>query len=465
LIGVGPVAAWCAEKSQPAAAEEAGPERLKEKTRVTVDTNAPPAGASSTTNAPPKSFDWNASWKGWDGLHFSFTKKTLLGRQVTAVTNIQFVHLEETRMAGKLGAKFALDGAAYATGDEFSGFDSGVELRRARIYAKGDCVVLVPVSYELELGYIPGSFYIENSYLEFHDLGFLDFLGSFKIGQYPVPMSLVNYGSSRDMTFMEPASPLEALAPGVNAGLQVGRPLFSERMTWALGLFTDAAGQDFGDATKDFGRVVGRLTGLPIYRSDPDRPETQRLLHLGLSGSLLYASGGTVRYRSRPESHLAPYVVDTDDIDADSAYTVGAEAAWVRGPLCVQGEMVHSGVSENTGQHLIFGGFYGSASWFLTGETRPYNRRQGTFDRVVPRRNFNFGKGGWGAWEVAGRYSFVNLNDGDIEGGRMSLLMGGVNWYLHSHVKWRFNYGFGHVTGRNPDGNLNIFQTRIEVDF
>ena len=47
----------------------------------------------------------------------------------------------------------------------------------------------------------------------------------------------------------------------------------------------------------------------------------------------------------------------------------------------------------------------------------------------------------------------------------MSMIMAGVNWYLHSHVKWRCNYGFGRVTNRDPDGNVNIFQTRIGVDF
>lgn len=84
---------------------------------------------------------------------------------------------------------------------------------------------------------------------------------------------------------------------------------------------------------------------------------------------------------------------------------------------------------------------------------------------MVPKRNFSFGKGGWGAWEIAGRFSFLDLNSGDVHGGRLSMLTAGVNWYLHSHVKWRFDYGFGHVTGRQPEGNLNIFQTRMEVDF
>lgn len=429
-------------------------------------TNAPSVDAGKT-NAAPKSFDWSASWEGWDGLHFGLDRKTLLGQEVAGITNFRAVHLEETRMAGKLGAKLAVDAAAYVTGDEFTGFDPGMEVRRARVYAKGDCLFLVPVSYELEIGYVPGSFYIENSYLEFPKLGYLDFLGSLKVGQYGVPVGLENYGSSRDLMFMEVASPVSALAPGVNAGAQVGQPVLNERMTWALGFFTDGVGvgSDFGEATQGFGRAVGRVTGLPLFSRDPHHPESQQLLHLGLSGSVVYAGEESVHYRSRPESHLAPYVVDTGEIDADGAFTLGAEAAWVRGPLCLQGELLHSWVQARSGQEVNFGGFYGSASWFLTGESRPYDRTQGTFGRVIPRRNFNPGQGDWGAWEIAGRYSFVDLNSGDIHGGRLGMLMAGVNWYLHSHVKWRFDYGFGHVSGRTPDGNLNVFQTRVEVDF
>ena len=45
------------------------------------------------------------------------------------------------------------------------------------------------------------------------------------------------------------------------------------------------------------------------------------------------------------------------------------------------------------------------------------------------------------------------------------MFMAGVNWYLHSNVKWQFDYGFGHVSGRQPEGNLNIFETRVELDF
>lgn len=458
-----------------------GPQVLKQDVHVTVETNVPPAGAATSGATPKeKSFNWKSSWEGWEGLHLELTRRTLLGQFLPGATNIEQenqhkltdrlalgtntyrLHLEEGKMTAQIGAKFALDGAAYTTGKEFTGFDAGVELRRARVFAKGDCILVLPVSYELEIGYIPNQFYIENSYVAFRNI---PWIGELKIGQYQAPMSLDMVTSSRDITLMETAAPLEALAPGVNAGLLIGQPVLQQRATWKFGLFTDGVGQDVGEATKDYGRVITRLTALPLYYADPDRPESTRLLHLGLSANVLYSASSDVRYRSRPESHLAPYVIDTGDMAAEGSVVVGGEAAWVNGPFSVQGEYLHSWVREDSGQIPSFDGLYASVSWFLTGESRPYDRTEGMFGRVIPRRNFNWGKGGWGAWELAGRYSFVNLNSADVQGGRLSLLMAGVNWYLHSHVKWRFNYGFGHVSGRTPAGNLNIFETRMEVDF
>ena len=115
---------------------------------------------------------------------------------------------------------------------------------------------------------------------------------------------------------------------------------------------------------------------------------------------------------------------------------------------------------------MNFGGFYAQASWFLTGESRPYDPTAGDFKRLIPRSNFNFGRAGaWGAVELTCRFSHTDLDDGDVQGGQLNLLMAGMNWYLQPHVRWMFNYGFGHVTGGPSQGNMNIFQTRIGVDF
>jgi phosphate-selective porin OprO/OprP len=447
-----------------------GPERLKSEVRITVETNAAPA-AAATNGVPPKvkSFHWKFAWDGWNGLQTEISQKTAikdpmaeLRTKVEGTNAYRVLHLEELKMGGHIGAKLAVDGAAYVTSKDFQGFDAGVELRRARIYAKGDCLLLLPVSYEIQLGYVPKQFSLQDTYIQFNNLGFL---GNLKVGDYQPPMSLDAITSSRDITFMELAAPVQALAPGMDSGAQFGRPVFHERMTWAFGLFSQGVGSEYGDASQDFARAITRLTCLPMYHADPDHPGSSQLLHLGLSANILYSVNSTVRYRSRPESYQAPYVIDTGDIAADGALVVGAEVAWVNGPFSVQGEYLHSWVHENNGERPEFQGLYASANWFLTGESRPYDRTQGAFGRVIPKRNFDFGHGGWGAWEIAGRYSYANLDSANVQGGRLWMLMAGVNWYLHSHLKWRFEYGFGHVADRQPAGNLNIFQTRMEVDF
>ena len=462
--------ATAAGRSNSVSQAEEGPERLKSEVRITVETNAAPA-ASATNGVTPKekSFQWKFTWDGWNGLQTEISQKTPikdplaeLRTKVEGTNAYRVLHLEELKMGGHIGARFAVDGAAYVTSQDFQGFDPGIELRRARIYAKGDCLLLLPVSYEIQLGYVPKQFSLQDTYILFNNL---DLLGNLKVGDFQPPMSLDAITSSRDITFMELAAPVQALAPGTDSGAQIGRPVFHERMTWAFGLFSQGVGSEYGDASQDFARAITRLTCLPMYQADPDQPGSAQLLHLGLSANILYSGNSTVRYRSRPESYQAPYVIDTGDIAADGALVVGGEAAWVNGPFSVQGEYLHSWVHENNGETPSFYGLYASASWFLTGESRPYDRTTGAFARVIPKRNFDFGHGGWGAWEIAGRYSFANLDSADVQGGQLRMLMAGVNWYLHSHLKWRFEYGFGHVADHQPSGNLNIFQTRIEADF
>jgi phosphate-selective porin OprO and OprP len=323
--------------------------------------------------------------------------------------------------------------------------------------------LLLPVSYYLELGLSSGQFNLTKSYLVFPEI---KYLGDLQIGQFQAPMGLQLITSSRDIAFMEPAAPLQAIAPGIEAGLQIGRPVFAGRATWRFGLFAPGGGaSEYGNASLNYGSAIARLTALPYWHPDADEPSANRYLHLGLSANILYSSSSTVRYQSRPESFIAPVVINTGDIDAHQAMTFGGEAAWVNGPLSLQGEFIYSEVSQNDGETLNFYGFYGQASWYLTGESRPYDPKTGAFKRLVPRHNFDLGTTGWGAWEIAARYSYADLNDADVAGGRLGLLMAGVNWYLHPHVRWIFNGGMGRVTGGAQDGNLFIFQTRIGVDF
>jgi phosphate-selective porin OprO and OprP len=110
-----------------------------------------------------------------------------------------------------------------------------------------------------------------------------------------------------------------------------------------------------------------------------------------------------------------------------------------------------------------FDGFYIMGTWFITGEHRNYKRSSGTFDRVFPEHNFT--DGGIGAWELAVRYSYTDLNDDGVIGGRLNDITGGVNWYLNPNSKIQFNYVNAKVDRGTTEGTAHIFQGRFAVDF
>jgi phosphate-selective porin OprO/OprP len=75
---------------------------------------------------------------------------------------------------------------------------------------------------------------------------------------------------------------------------------------------------------------------------------------------------------------------------------------------------------------LKFQGGYAEAAYVFTGETRTYNPASASYSPLAPANPFSLTGGGWGAWEIAGRYSTVDLNDQvgaatGIAGGRQTI--------------------------------------------
>ncbi len=118
-------------------------------------------------------------------------------------------------------------------------------------------------------------------------------------------------------------------------------------------------------------RLTGRATWLAIQPESAD----DLLIHLGASASYVLSSRDRIRYDSRPESFLAPKLVDTGDLDTNNAFPFGIEFAAKRGPLTIQAEYLASTVDAGPLGHAYLDGAYGSASWFLTGEHRSYDPR------------------------------------------------------------------------------------------
>ena len=85
-----------------------------------------------------------------------------------------------------------------------------------------------------------------------------------KIGHFKAPSTLDNMISSRDRTFMESATPVEAFSQGLKNGIQISDSIENQRATWAVGWFANGNSDDINDASKSISRLLYRATYLPI---------------------------------------------------------------------------------------------------------------------------------------------------------------------------------------------------------
>jgi len=340
-----------------------------------------------------------------------------------------------------------------ATGEEF---DDSTEFRRARLYVGG--LIYKNVEFKAQYDFADSRVKPKDVYIGLINLPF----GKIRVGHIEEPFSLEKQTSSKYITFMERSILDDAFVPGRNAGIMVSDNAIGGRVTWAAGVFRDT--DDYGNDTGNEYSITGRFTGAP-WMEDNGR----KLLHLGASASYRNAQkegGKTVSFSAVPESHLSPAdLVDTGTVPADDMNLFGTEAALVYGSFSLQGEymVVQVDGRDGTGDPEL-DGFYLAASYFLTGENRPY--KDGAFIRVKPKNNFLGKQRGFGAWEMAARYSSLDLqdtNEGAV-GGELDDYTIGLNWYLNPNVRVMFNYVMADPDKKYGD-SLNVFETRFQIDF
>jgi phosphate-selective porin OprO/OprP len=324
----------------------------------------------------------------------------------------------------------------------------GAEFRRVRLYTSG--LVYGNVEFKLQFDFAGGDADLKDAFLSFTDFPY----SGLKVGHFKEPFSLDELTSSKYIMFMERALP-NAFAPGRNVGVMLFDTAYDERMTWAAGLFRDA--DDNGTVTDDGSySLTARVTGLPWYD-----PSEASLLHVGAAVSSRNTGGESTSFSSSPEAHLFDTIVDTNSFGSDHVELLGLETAWVKGPLSLQGEYIFASADQQTTSGSNnFDGYYVQASYFLTGEHRNYKPSAGAFSRVKPKENFSFG-GGLGAWEVAVRYSELDLDD-SLDGGEVDDISAGLNWYLNPNTRLMWNYI--HMDKDNV-GDADILMMRLQIDF
>lgn len=398
----------------------------------------------------------------------------------------------------------------------------GTGFRRARLAVAGK--VAEATNYQLEMDFATAgrpSFF--DNYVEQENI---PLFGSVKIGQYCQPFSVDALTGFRNLTFLERSLPFLALVPFRRVGIQAANISVSDRTQWAMsvyrtGGFNNAPLGDDRFAT-DIGDVgaysfATRATHLLYY--DPEAGE-RYLWHIGggytfaeLGANDAIGSGasgnvgsprpfyqarvtpefGTLGFSEFPTNfgsgvNGTPIFADTGKFEAHDFNLFGLETVCQSGPWGFQAEYMASVVNSVVGPVTYQGG-YAQLAYRLTGEHRAYDKKNGTLGRLTPYTNFipagRDGIWGWGAWEVAGRWSIIDLrNPASLDGhyynsttntftgtsnsgnGLLSDTTLGLTWFLNAHTKIQLNWIHAMLdnTARGFS-TANLYVSRVHVDF
>jgi len=339
------------------------------------------------------------------------------------------VKSRDGNFTSKIGGRMQLD-AAWNDGDS-AGYNmkDGTEIRRARLYLKG--TVNRDWFYKFEYDFA-GAGDTEKGITDIW-LGYngFDFEGaSIKAGHFRDPFMLQDQVSDNNTQFTERAS-IDAFTASRHIGVM---PSISRKhWTVAAGLFGESARRSAGTDNDEGWGAGGRATWMPVN-------EKGELLHLGLAVNYRSQRENKTKIRQQPETHIgSEYFVNTGDLDVDDFLSLGTEFAFVQGPFSAQAEYIQTELDRNgILSDLTFDGWYAQAGWFFTGESRPYTHKGAKFKSVTPKKAV--GNGGIGAWELAMRYSTIDLTDEEIVGGEMDLLTMGLNWFPNAGLRISANY-------------------------
>ncbi len=398
----------------------------------------------------------------------------------------------------------------------FGDVNNGVGFRRVRLQALGN--VSEFTRYSIEVDFIAvGRPSLMDVWGEQTNL---PFFGAIRIGHFRQPTTMDALTSVRHLEFFERSAPFWSFDPFRRTGIMAYRVADDELTTLAYSMyatgftFFNGTGVSYGTlgdtrfATQfgDSGGVSFAIRGTHLlYYDEP--AEGAYLLHIG-GGYNYSAVGGegttgsfakTYEARTLPAYFLGdaagggltaagtPVVLDSGRIVSHSFNFYHTELAGNYGPAHFQTEFMATTLNQFNGPQLFYYGAYLQAGYFLTGEHVGYNKQTGVMDyNVKPFSEFfglgNRGMCGWGAWEVAGRWSYTNLNNAQLNPanqlssaagpppspnpGQLNNATLALNWWWNQYTRVEFNWIHSMIDNTNGGpSTMNTFASRFQIEF
>ena len=311
-----------------------------------------------------------------------------------------------------------------------------------------------------------------------------------QVGNQKRPIGLDHLNSSRYNVFLERPLVVETFNEDARRpGITFYGNNDDESIGWAYGAYLlrniTREGRYRGDDYQ--GSLNARLFGSPWY---DDSSGGRGYFHWAISGMFAHPDGNRTnmatnlnegRFRTRPSARTEARWLNTGRIPGAHYFeTIGVESMLNMGSVQLTGEYQATWLQRHNEfglPDLFFHGAYVFAAWNITGEHIPYSRRNGTIGRLVPFENFFLvdrccggTASGMGAWQLAVRYDYLDLTDGDITGGVGRAGTLALNWFFTPFSKLQFNLIYGNIDERGPiggfsEGDYLIAGTRLAIEF
>ncbi len=324
-------------------------------------------------------------------------------------------------------------------------------VRRARPFLEG--TVFGDIDFRLVPDFGEGKAALQDAYLDFRYIP----QAKLQVGRYKVPFGIERLQSNADTLFTE-----LALSGNLTPNYDIGATLHSEslcagKLSYAVGVFNGAVDNSSIDSDIDRNKELAarvfanpwRGGGIPLLDG----------LGIGLAVTAGSKEGTVARGQYLP-SYKTPgqqtFFKYRDDTVADGeAIRYSPQLYYSYGSFGLLAEYIVSAqeVMRATNSDTLHNqGWQVAGSYVLTGEAASYKS-------VVPRQVFDPVAGTWGAFEVVGRVSQLDVDEkafptyaDPARYARSATAWGaGLNWYWNRNVKWMFDYEHTTFAGGETD--------------
>lgn len=380
------------------------------------------------------------------------------------------------RFSVSLRSLVQFDYGYFAQGKNPSAVDlnSGSNFRRAQFGLAGTAWRDWSYNFTYDFGGngVEKNGYIYYAYLEYAGLAPLHV----RVGALTPFAGLEDSTGSGDLMFLERSSAQDVTRNIAGSPGREGVDIFAQGENYLLSLSytgkktTDPATFDAQQA------IVGRASWLAV-----DRPDVKWLLDA--DGTYVFQladaapnsdASNFFSLSNGPELAVdSTKTVSTGNIDAAKVGEFGFESAGEIGGLYGQGGWFRYDIVRRTKlPDPDFSAWYAEASYALTGESHSYDPTTASFRNLRPAHAL--GEGGLGAFEIAARYSNLDLDfqplkstaTGGVPGGNQNVWTLGLNWYPTSGLKFQadyYNIRAGHVNAPANDISADAFGLRTQV--